>query len=385
MEREENGPAGARAAGDPRPLARELDREGLEKALRPFLTPGGAEGCSRWLELALYQRGALGAEEIDWESHRWKEAAAQALRLEPLLHLEKEVRSGEDGSQKLLFSIPRLGAGERIEAVAIRRRGDLTLCVSSQVGCPLACEFCATGLLGLRANLTAGEILEQQAWAERRTGQRVTDVVFMGMGEPLLNYQPVLSAAYALANPRGPQISHRKIVISTAGVTPQVRRYVREGHRFPLFFSITSAIPEKRRRLMPIEEVYPLCELVEAIREYQRAWRRNRWVVLEYVAIPGENMGEEDITALGETFRGIPYILDVIPYNPTDGRFRAPSWAEVRQFTQALRRLEAPVKVRYSSGKKAGGGCGQLAAGEIAPPRLEGHLLAPPGIFSDLH
>src|SRR5206468_11714770 len=112
---------------------------------------------------------------------------------------------------------------------------------------------------------------------------------------------------------------------------------------------------------------------------YQRAHRRNRWVILEYVAIPGENMGDEDVDALGRAFSGIPYIVDVIPYNPTDGRFRAPTWAEVREFTARLSRLDAPVKVRYSSGKHQGGGCGQLAAGRLAP-RLEGRVLAPPGI-----
>ena len=208
-------------------------------------------------------------------------------------------------------------------------------------------------------------------------------MVFMGMGEPLLNYDASLSSAYALASPLGPQISHRRIVFSTAGVVPRILQYVREGHRFPLFFSITSAIPEKRKSLMPHEAVYPLGELVEAIREYQRRWRRNRWVVLEYVAIPGQNMGEEDVTALGEVFVGIQYIVDVIPYNSTDGRFRPPSWAEVRAFTKSLRRLNAPVKIRYSSGKKQGGGCGQLAAGKVDRPALEGHLLAPPGIFTD--
>jgi 23S rRNA (adenine2503-C2)-methyltransferase len=206
----------------------------------------------------------------------------------------------------------------------------------------------------------------------------------MGMGEPLLNYDAVIEAARALTAPRGPQISPRKIVISTAGVVPAIHRYVREGHRFQLFFSINSAIPEKRRELMPIEAVHPFPELVEAIREHQRSLRRNRWAMLEYVAIPGVNMDEEDIEALGAAFSGIPCILDVIPCNTSGGGFRPPSWEEVARFTSGLRRIGMPIKVRYSSGKKHGGGCGQLVAG-LAPPRaLEGHLGAPAGTFTDL-
>jgi len=370
-------------AGDPRPLARELDGGGLERAVRPFLSEPGARACARWLELSLYQRGALSPEHLEGAGRSWREVAERALRIEPLLGLKAESRGDGDRSLKMLLSVRRLGDAA-IEAVAIPRwDDDLTLCVSSQVGCPLSCVFCATGRLGLKGNLTAGEILEQHAWAQRLSGRRVTDVVFMGMGEPLLNYDASLAAAYALTSPRGSQISHRRIVFSTAGVVPRILQYVREGHRFPLFFSITSAIPEKRKSLMPHEAVYPLRDLVEAIREYQRRWRRNRWVVLEYVAIPGQNMGEEDITALGEAFAGIPHIIDVIPYNSTDGRFRPPSWAEVRAFTRSLRRLNTPVKIRYSSGKQQGGGCGQLAGGKVERPALEGHLKAPPGIFTD--
>ncbi len=366
-----------------RPKARELDREGLEKALGSALPAGSARACARRLEIALYQQGAMSLEDMENESPRWRSAIEANLKLEPLLEPRGESRSAEDGSIKLLLAVKRL-EGRSIEAVAIPRRDDLTLCLSSQIGCPLECAFCATGLLGWMGNLSTGEMLEQHAWAQRRAGRRVTDVVFMGMGEPLLNYDAVIQAAYALGNSRGPQISHRRIIISTAGVVPRIRQYSREGHRFPLYFSIVSAIAEKRQRLMPIEEAYPLPELVDAIREYRSAHARNRWVTIEYVAIPGENMGDEDIDALDRLFADISCIIDVIPYNATDGRFRAPTWAEVRRFVLALRRLKKPIKVRYSSGKKHGGGCGQLSAGIVAAQPLTGHQLAPAGIYSDL-
>lgn len=371
-------------AGEERPLARELRGEELGAILRSALPEGAARACADWLERALFQEGALRPEDLERGPRSWREAVERTLRVEPLLVSRSRSSSDEDGSIRIVLRVARLPEEELVETVAIPRRDDLALCLSSQAGCPLGCEFCATGLLGPGSNLTAGEILEQHAWAQRAAGRRVTDAVFMGMGEPLLNYDAVVEAAYRLARTRGPQISPRKIVISTAGVIPQVRRYTREGHPFRLFFSINSAIPEKRKEIMPIEKAHPLPELIEAIREYHRSLRRNRWVTLEYVAIPGVNMGEEDIAALQRAFDGIPSIINVIPLNAIDGRFPAPSWEEVRRFTSALLRIRMPVKVRYSSGKKHGGGCGQLAAGKIRALAPEGHLLAPPGIFSDL-
>jgi 23S rRNA (adenine2503-C2)-methyltransferase len=375
-------PSGTTA--DPRPLARTLDREGLEAALRGALPPGAARACASWLELRLYQGGALTFEGLGPAGRVWPEAIGKTLRVEPLLEERDRSSCAEDGSVRVVLGIRRLGGSEAVETVAIPRRDDLVVCISSQAGCALGCTFCATGLLGFRGNLTAAEMVEQHAWAQQAAGRRVTDAVFMGMGEPFLNYDAVIEAAHALHRPRGAQISPRKIVISTAGVIPAIHRYVRERHPFQLFFSITSAIPEKRRRLMPLEAAHPLPELVDAIREYQRSLRRNRWATLEYVAIPGETMGDEDVDALGRAFAGIPFIVDVIPCNTTDGRFRAPSWEEVARFTTALRRLGMPVKVRYSSGKKHGGGCGQLAAGLVEAAEPQGHLLAPAGVFSDL-
>ena len=135
---------------------------------------------------------------------------------------------------------------------------------------------------------------------------------------------------------------------------------------------------------MPIENTYPLPELVDAIRAYLRSRRWNKRATLEYVAIPGENMGEEDVRAIGETFGSLPIILNVIPYNATDGRYRPPTWSEVKAFTTRLRDLKIPVKVRFSGAKTERGGCGQLTADLVAGAPLEGHHLAPPGIFTDL-
>jgi 23S rRNA (adenine2503-C2)-methyltransferase len=375
------------ASGD-RPLAREVRPDAIE-GLLGAAGPSAARDLARSLRIALYRDGALGREDVLARAGIGKRRAPfvdASLRLDSLLTLERRVVSDADGGARLVLAVNRLGGKEVVEAVTIPRRDDLTLCLSSQVGCALACTFCATGLLGFRANLTAGEIVEQHAWAEHTAGKRVTDAVFMGMGEPFLNYDAVIEAAYRLTLSDGAQVSRRKIVISTAGVVPRIRQYTREKHPFPLFFSITSAIPEKRRLLMPVEATYPLDELIDAIREHQSGHRRNRFATLEYVAIPGENMGDEDIDALGGAVARLSTaIVDVIPYNTIGGRFRAPTWAEVKDFTLRLRRINVPVKVRYSSGKKVAAGCGQLAADRVAASPLSGHMAAPAGIFSDLY
>ncbi|MBI4583177.1 MAG: radical SAM protein [Planctomycetes bacterium] len=371
-----------------RPLARALKPAELAGAL---LSQCGDErqavNLARRLKEWLFKFHAMSAAEIAerFEVARAKRRMLEAgLRIEPLLVLEQALTSPYDGSCRMVLRLRRESEAHYVEAVAIPRRRDLTLCLSSQVGCPLACSFCATGLLGLRQNLTAAEMVEEHAWAERLQKQRVTDIVFMGMGEPLLNYDAVLEAAYRLTDRQGAQISTRRIILSTAGVVPAIQRYARERHPFPLYFSLNSAIPAKRRRLMPIEKTYPLDSLVESIRAYIASRDWNPRAVIEYVAIPGENMDGEDIEALSAVFKGMPVILDVIPYNATDGRYRPPTWAEVKRFTTALRRLNLPVKVRFSSGKRTGGGCGQLTAGLLKTAPLEGHHLAPPGIFSDL-
>ncbi len=375
---------------DARPSARELSLTGIERALWPH-SPKPPKNLAFALAIALFRHGALTRDEtarIGLIGTRRFPIVDRALRIEPLLEYRRHVKADSDGSIRTVLDVRRLTRGgrvESIEAVTIPHREDLTLCLSSQVGCALACSFCATGFLGWRANLTPGEIVEQHAWAERLAGRRVTNIVFMGMGEPLLNYENVIEAAYRLTRTEGAQVSHRKIVISTAGVVPMIRRFTREAHPFQLFFSISSAIPEKRREIMPIEATYCLQELREAMVEYLASRKRNRLVTIEYVAIPDVNMGEADVEALRKFVDGLPCILDVIPYNAVGDRYRPPTWAEVKNFTTAIGSLDIPVKIRYSGGKSVAAGCGQLAADQVTAATPGGHMTAPPGIFSDLH
>ncbi len=267
----------------------------------------------------------------------------------------------KDGFRRYLFELPD---GARVEAVRIPLYDTHhVVCLSSQAGCALGCAFCATGALGLVRSLRSWEIVRQLMKVRADSARPVTGVVFMGQGEPFQNYDAVLDAAYALCDPAGARIDARRISISTAGVVPMIRRYTAEGHKFRLCVSLNAAMPWKRRALMPIEQGFPLGELVEAIREH--AARRGR-VTLEYVMISGVNVGEEDASALGALFEGVPIRLNPIAVNDATGRHRPPTDAEWKAFRDALARAlpGQPVVRRYSGGQDEHAACGMLASRE---------------------
>lgn len=288
---------------------------------------------------------------------------AELTRLEVV-----ERRKADDGFVKYLFASP---LGGRVEAVRIPIFDEkYVVCVSSQVGCALACDFCMTGKLGFKRNLFTWEILDQVMQIRAEADRPVRGVVFMGMGEPLLNYKETLRAAQILSNPAGFAISGPSITFSTAGHVPAIRRYVREGHPYRLAFSVTSAIAEKRAQVLPIEKTHPLPELVEAIREYSTV-RRER-AMIAYVAISGFNLGREDAVALKETFEGIPIKVDLIDVTDPSGKYLPPSAEELKAFRDHLQILGAPIARRYSGGKDIGAACGTLEAsqygGVVLPP-----------------
>jgi len=269
-----------------------------------------------------------------------------------------ERRRAADGFVKYLFESP---LGGRFEAVRIPIFDTkYIVCVSSQVGCALACDFCMTGRAGFERNLKTWEILDQVMRIRDEADRPVRGVVFMGMGEPLLNYNESLRAARILSHSAGFAIDGRGITISTAGIVPAIRRYTEEGHVHRLAFSVTSAIPEKRARLMPIEATYPLPELIDAIREHAAARRERAMIV--YVAVSGVNTGREDALALKEAFAGIPIKLDLVEVTDPEGRYAPPTSDELRAFRDHLQVLGAPVARRYSGGKEIGAACGTLAA-----------------------
>lgn len=283
------------------------------------------------------------------------------VRLPRLGLLDKRV-SAQDGFAKYLFR----GEGpEPFEAVRIpllHRPGDekYIVCISSQVGCAMGCAFCATGRMGFVRNLSAWEMVDQVVRIQADSEHPVRGAVFMGMGEPMLNFEAVARAARILSEPCGMAISAKAISLSTAGVVPGIRRFTAEHLPFRLIVSLTSADPVRRRELMPVEQAYPLPELMAAIREYHAV--SGRRATLAWTLISGFNVREEDAIQLAELTRGMPITLDLIDVNDATGRFNPPAADELAVFRDALRRhLKMPVARRYSGGRDIHAACGMLA------------------------
>lgn len=272
------------------------------------------------------------------------------------LQLSVKKRSPISGTIKYLF---RLKDATFIESVYIPEVKRHTLCISSQAGCALQCTFCATGQLGFRRNLSAGEIVDQVIFVERDIGQQITNVVLMGMGEPFLNYDAVMKACGLIKHEDGLAIGFRHIVISTVGIVPAVYRYADEGHLYRLAISLHSAIESKRQGLMPVAKKYPLGSLMDAVRHYFK--KTHRRPTIEYVLIADVNDGESDARALKTLLKDMPCKVNIIPYNPVVSRYQSPGPERVHRFTRWLYPLRAPVSVRWSKGADIDAACGQLA------------------------
>jgi 23S rRNA (adenine2503-C2)-methyltransferase len=348
-------------------LFKDHTAEGLRAALasRERQRPGAlgvSARLARRLQAAVVGRGAAEVPaEMPEVSPRLLEGVRRATRVPRLTRVEKLV-SPTDGFTKYLFQ----GAGpEPFEAVRIpllHRPGDekYVVCVSSQVGCAMGCAFCATGRMGFKRNLATWEMVDQVLHIRADSPHPVRGVVFMGMDEPLLNYDRVMRAAEVLSEPCGPAINARAISVSTVGVAPMIRRFTAERRPYRLVVSLTSADPQRRRALLPVEGTHPLPELMAAVREYHEATGVR--VTLAWTLLGGINTRPEDVRALAELTAGLPVRLDLIDVNDATGQFLPPSDAERKAFRDALSAaMSVPVVRRYSGGKDIHAGCGMLA------------------------
>jgi 23S rRNA (adenine2503-C2)-methyltransferase len=270
------------------------------------------------------------------------------------------VQRSQDGeTEKRLF---RLRDGESIETVLMRYRRRNTLCISSQVGCAMGCVFCATGQMGFRRNLSLGEILAQVlvfARELRQAGERVTNMVLMGMGEPLANYQVVLAAVRRMMDPAGLKLGARRITISTIGLVPGIRRLAGEGLAVNLAISLHAATDAGRRELVPVARRWPLSELVAAGRDY--AETTGRRVTYEWALIKGKNDTSEQAHALGNLISGTLCHVNLIPLNPTVAfAGEEAELDQVRVFQKVLDGYGIPNTVRLRRGIDIQAGCGQL-------------------------
>jgi 23S rRNA (adenine2503-C2)-methyltransferase len=269
-------------------------------------------------------------------------------------------------------------APEHLQHALFPRRPKLTQCISSQVGCALDCTFCATAKLGFERQLTAGEIVDQVYRARRlvealpeddptrRAGAgRVTNLVFMGMGEPLHNYAQLIRALKVLTHPLGADFSRRRITVSTAGLVPAIEKLAAEPLQVNLAISLNASSDAVRDQLMPINRKWNIGRLIEAVRKVPL--ERKRRVTFEYVLLSGVNDSDEDAARLAKIIRGIPSKVNLIPWNPHPGApYARPTDARVAAFQSLLRDRGLAVYVRRSRGDDIDAACGQLAA--KAPP-----------------
>jgi 23S rRNA (adenine2503-C2)-methyltransferase len=288
-----------------------------------------------------------------------REACAALVRTDALTLLEHTTDPG-DGFTKYLFRSPD-GAVHEAVRIPLHKPGHFTVCLSSQVGCAMGCVFCATGRLGLARHLAAWEIVEAFRRVRLDAPGRVSGAVFMGQGEPLHNYEAVMQAAEAIAQPFTGRLAARAISISTVGLVPQIRRFTAEHRPYRLIVSLTSALDERRSELLPINRKHDLRELMTALRELHAATGERQ--TLAWVVMAGVNTGDDEVKALAELVGDLPVRLNLIDVNDSrpDGFARAQP-DELASFRDRLQVLRQPVVRRYSGGRERHAACGMLAA-----------------------
>ncbi|WP_353259641.1 23S rRNA (adenine(2503)-C(2))-methyltransferase RlmN [Prochlorothrix hollandica] len=307
----------------------------------------------------IYQRGARSLGEITVLPQQWRST------LDSVAIGRSSVHHRSQATDQTVKYLLRLQDGQIIETVGIPTAKRLTVCVSSQVGCPMGCLFCATGQGGLQRNLECHEIVDQVLTVQEDFGQRVSNVVFMGMGEPLLNRDAVLEAIRVLNQEVG--IGQRSITLSTVGIPGQIRRLGETGQvgdrplQFTLAVSLHASNQSVRHSLIPSAQAYPLEALLEECRDYVRLTHRR--VTFEYILLARVNDRPEHAQELAQCLRGFQSHVNLIPYNPiSEADYQRPDRHRIEAFSQILQKHRIAVSVRYSRGLDADAACGQLRA-----------------------
>ncbi len=337
-----------------------------KKELESFTVEAGlpayrAKQLLHWI----YEKYVLSIEEITELSKDLRQNLSAKTYISNLELLERQVSI--DGTEKFLFG---LEDGESIESVLIPDGDRLTLCISSQVGCAMGCAFCLTGKLKLRRNLEAYEIVDQIISVNRIIGGksasvrgnigRVTNIVFMGMGEPLANFDKVVEALWRMTELM--KISKRRITLSTSGIAPKILELAQKAPHVNLAISLNATTDEVRNTIMPINNKYPLKVLLGACRKFPLEPRRR--ITFEYVMLGGVNDSENDARRLIKLLKGIPNKVNLIPLNPFEGcDFKRPADGDVLRFQEILLNGNITALIRKSKGQDILAACGQLKAG----------------------
>jgi len=334
-----------------------LNMAGLKEFVKELgLEPYRAKQIAQWL----YKKRVNSFEEMTNLSKEARKKLAERAELHPLKLVKVEESS--DGTRKYLFE---LKDGSRIESVFIPEKSWNTLCVSTQVGCPAGCKFCLTAKDGFTRNLTPSEIVEQYVAVQRDVGEerRISNVVFMGMGEPLLNFDNVKRAVEIMTDRDMLDLSTRKITISTVGIVPGIERMAREMNKVKLAVSLHATTDEVRDFLVPLNKKYPIKEIMAALRRYPAD--NNRRIMIEYVMLDGVNDSLEDAKRLAKMVKGLPVKVNLIPFNPYPGApFKPTPRERIEEFQKVLWDRNIAAFIRDSRGQDISAACGMLRTKE---------------------
>jgi len=326
---------------------------------------------AKQLHYWLYTKSAPEFEQMTNLSKKFRVRLSEIARITDIKIRQK--LTGSDGTIKYLLE---LSDGNLVETVLMSfdKRPNLTACVSSQVGCPVGCSFCATGERGFIRNLTAQEIVDQILTIQRDTGLKITNVVYMGQGEPLLNFDEVIKSVKIINTEL--EIGMRRITISTSGIIPGIYKLAEENRQLTLALSLHAPTSELREKLIPIEKKYKLDEVIKALHFLTE--KTGRRVTIEYVLIDGINDSPEHAEQVNRLLKGLKYNINLIPYNPVlthiivsspkelaacKGGYAAPSVKKIEAFKNILEKSDKKVTVRIERGSEIGAACGQLTGG----------------------
>ena len=319
---------------------------------------GEKEYRAKLLFIWLYEKNITEFSEMTNFSKELRSRFDERFIVSPLTLEDRQI-SSIDGTEKFLF---RTADNNFIESVLIKNEkndeGRLTICISSQIGCPMGCKFCETAKIGFIRNLATGEILDQICHVRRITGLNNNNIVFMGMGEPLLNYDNVLKAADIMNYTFGFHLSVRKITLSTSGIMPAIERFIDEKRPYNMALSLNDTEPEKRIINMPVEKKYPFKNIASMLNN-KFPVSRNR-LTIEYI-MRKDNISLDDAKRLKKMFKYARVKLNLIPLNPGNHTLPIPEKSEIEEFVKELEIMNVPVSIRKSMGSDISGACGQLS------------------------
>ena len=303
----------------------------------------------------IYQKLILDIGDMSNIPSKFKKIISEKYQIN-LLNIEKEFISDNEDTIKYLF---KTNDNKLVESVSMVDKGRHTICVSSQIGCSVDCDFCATGKMGIIRNLNCGEIIQQLIIIKQKRDIPITNIVFMGMGEPFLNYKNVIKSCKILNDANGFNLSSKRITISTSGILPKIKQFIKEGHKYKLAISLNASNNKTRDRLIPINRKWPIEAILHSIESYP--YKKYRPIMFEYILIKDINDSRENAVELSNLLKNINCKINIIPYNETGDGYKRSN--KVDTFVNELNKKNNnyTVLVRWSKGQDIDAACGQLA------------------------